>query len=163
AARQHSQQRMGAGAVLSLHLPELSDGRLCGDRHQRADGRGTDPLPRRRSRAVPVAAGRLEAHMAEGDQRGPARSQGGFVSRRRGILLLTTGCRLRRRGGGPGARWTIMSDWVRWTSPAAAVVAAAAPAYAVVYMSVGAAQKAAFPAATSFVEYDGRSWKAMAG
>jgi Na+-translocating ferredoxin:NAD+ oxidoreductase RnfG subunit len=56
-----------------------------------------------------------------------------------------------------------MSDWVRWTLPAAAVVAAAAPAYAVLYMSVGAAQKAAFPAATSFVEYDGRAWKAMAG
>jgi Na+-translocating ferredoxin:NAD+ oxidoreductase RnfG subunit len=56
-----------------------------------------------------------------------------------------------------------MSDWVRWTLPAAAVVAAAAPAHAVVYMSVGAAQKAAFPAATSFVDYDGRSWKAMAG
>jgi Na+-translocating ferredoxin:NAD+ oxidoreductase RnfG subunit len=30
-------------------------------------------------------------------------------------------------------------------------------------MSLGAAQKAAFPAATQFVDYDGRSWKAMAG
>jgi FMN-binding domain len=56
-----------------------------------------------------------------------------------------------------------MSNWVRWTLPAAAVAAAASPAYAVVYMSVGAAQKAAFPGATSFVEYDSRSWKAMAG
>ena len=36
-----------------------------------------------------------------------------------------------------------MSDWVRWTLPAAAVVAAAAPAYAVVYMSLAQAQKAA--------------------
>jgi FMN-binding domain len=56
-----------------------------------------------------------------------------------------------------------MSDWVRWTLPAAAVAAAASPAYAVVYMSVGAAQKAAFPSATRFVDNDGRSWKAMAG
>jgi hypothetical protein len=56
-----------------------------------------------------------------------------------------------------------MTDWVRWTVPAAAVVAAVPPAYAVVYLSVGAAQKAAFPSATSFVDYDGRSWKAMAG
>ena len=56
-----------------------------------------------------------------------------------------------------------MSDWVRWTLPAAAVAAVASPAYAVVYLSVGAAQKAAFPSATSFVDHDGRSWKAMAG
>ena len=55
-----------------------------------------------------------------------------------------------------------MSDWVRWTLPAAAV-AAVSPAYAVVYLSVEAAQKAAFPSATRFVENDGRSWKAMAG
>jgi FMN-binding domain len=56
-----------------------------------------------------------------------------------------------------------MSNWVRWTLPVAAVTAAASPAYAVMYMSLGAAQKAAFPSATSFVEHDGRSWKAMAG
>jgi FMN-binding domain len=56
-----------------------------------------------------------------------------------------------------------MSKWVRWTLPVAAVTAAAAPAYAVTYMSVGAAQKAAFPQATQFVNYDGRAWKAMAG
>jgi hypothetical protein len=56
-----------------------------------------------------------------------------------------------------------MSNWVRWTLPVAAVTAVASPAYAVSYMSVGAAQKAAFPQATQFVNYDGRSWKAMAG
>jgi len=56
-----------------------------------------------------------------------------------------------------------MSKWVRWTLPVAAVTAAASPAYAVSYMSIGAAQKAAFPQATQFVNYDGRSWKAMAG
>jgi hypothetical protein len=56
-----------------------------------------------------------------------------------------------------------MSDWVRWSLPVAAVAAVASPAYAVVYLSLGAAQKAAFPAATQFVDYDGRSWKAMAG
>jgi FMN-binding domain len=56
-----------------------------------------------------------------------------------------------------------MSDWVRWTLPAAAVAAVASPAYAVVYLSLGAAQKAAFPSASHFVDNDGRSWKAMAG
>jgi hypothetical protein len=56
-----------------------------------------------------------------------------------------------------------MSNWVRWSLPVAAVAAVASPAYAVVYLSLGAAQKAAFPAATQFVDYDGRSWKAMAG
>jgi hypothetical protein len=56
-----------------------------------------------------------------------------------------------------------MSDWVRWSLPVAAVAAVASPAYSVVYLSLGAAQKAAFPAATQFVDYDGRSWKAMAG
>jgi Na+-translocating ferredoxin:NAD+ oxidoreductase RnfG subunit len=58
---------------------------------------------------------------------------------------------------------TVMLDWIRWTLPAAAVAAVASPAYAVVYLSVGAAQKAAFPSATRFVDNDGRSWKAMAG
>jgi hypothetical protein len=56
-----------------------------------------------------------------------------------------------------------MSNWVRWTLPVAAVTAVASPAYAVVYMSLGAAQRAAFPSATQFVDHDGRSWKAMAG
>jgi FMN-binding domain len=56
-----------------------------------------------------------------------------------------------------------MSNWVRWTLPVAAVAAVASPAYAVMYMSLGAAQKAAFPSATNFVDHDGRSWKAMAG
>jgi FMN-binding domain len=56
-----------------------------------------------------------------------------------------------------------MSDWVRWTLPVAAVAAVAPPAYAVVYLSIGEAQKAAFPSATRFVDHDGRSWKAMAG
>ena len=56
-----------------------------------------------------------------------------------------------------------MSDWVRWSLPVAALTAVAPPAYAVVYLSLGAAQKAAFPSATQFVDYDGRSWKAMAG
>ena len=56
-----------------------------------------------------------------------------------------------------------MSDWMRWSLPVAALGAVASPAYAVVYMSLPQAQKAAFPTATSFVDYDGRSWKAMAG
>jgi hypothetical protein len=52
---------------------------------------------------------------------------------------------------------------MRWSLPVAALSAVASPAYAVVYMSLAQAQKAAFPTATSFVDYDGRSWKAMAG
>jgi hypothetical protein len=56
-----------------------------------------------------------------------------------------------------------MSDWMRWSLPVAALGAVASPAYAVVYMSLPQAQKAAFPTATSFVDYDGHSWKAMAG
>ncbi len=56
-----------------------------------------------------------------------------------------------------------MSDWMRWSLPVAALTVAASPAYAVAYMSLAQAQKAAFPTATSFVDYDGRSWKAMAG
>jgi hypothetical protein len=56
-----------------------------------------------------------------------------------------------------------MSDWVRWTLPVAAVAAVAPPAYAVVYLSIGEAQKSAFPSANRFVDHDGRSWKAMAG
>jgi FMN-binding domain len=58
---------------------------------------------------------------------------------------------------------TVMTDWMRWSLPVAALSAVASPAYAVVYMSLPAAQKAAFPSATRFVDYDGRSWKAMAG
>ncbi len=56
-----------------------------------------------------------------------------------------------------------MSDWMRRSLPVAALTVAASPAYAVAYMSLAQAQKAAFPTATSFVDYDGRSWKAMAG
>ena len=55
-----------------------------------------------------------------------------------------------------------MTDWVRLTLPAA-VVAIASPAYAVMYLSVDAAQKLAFPAANRFVENGGLTWKAQAG
>jgi hypothetical protein len=41
-----------------------------------------------------------------------------------------------------------MTEWLRWTAPAAALVSLTAPAYAVQYMSVAEAQKAAFPSAT---------------
>jgi len=56
-----------------------------------------------------------------------------------------------------------MSQWVRWTLPAASLIAVASPAYAVAYLSVGAAQKLAFPSATQFVPQGGRAWKAQAG
>ncbi|MBR1137055.1 MULTISPECIES: FMN-binding protein [Bradyrhizobium] len=56
-----------------------------------------------------------------------------------------------------------MSGWLKWTAPAAAVMSIAAPAYAMQYMSVEEAQKAAFPGA-SFAEVQaGRVWKASNG
>ena len=57
-----------------------------------------------------------------------------------------------------------MSEWIRWTTPAAVVVSVAAPAYAVQYLSMAQAQKLAFPSATQFVEAEGgRAWRAEAG
>ena len=57
-----------------------------------------------------------------------------------------------------------MTDWVRLTVPAVAIVAVASPAYAVQYLSVAEAQKLAFPAATRFVDAGGgRAFKAQAG
>ncbi|WP_439922559.1 FMN-binding protein [Nitrobacter sp. JJSN] len=54
--------------------------------------------------------------------------------------------------------------WIRYTLPAAAIVSAASPAYAVQYLSIGEAQKHAFPSATHFTEVQaGRVWKAEAG
>jgi hypothetical protein len=57
-----------------------------------------------------------------------------------------------------------MTSWVRLTLPAAAIVSSvASPAGAVQYLTVDAAQKLAFPAATRFVDNGGSTWKAMAG
>ncbi|SED62203.1 FMN-binding protein [Bradyrhizobium erythrophlei] len=54
--------------------------------------------------------------------------------------------------------------WVRYALPAAAIVSAASPAYAVQYLSIEEAQKQAFPSATNFTEVQaGRVWKAEAG
>ena len=51
--------------------------------------------------------------------------------------------------------------WVRYTLPAAAVISAVSPAYAVKYLSIEEAQKQAFPQATRFTEVQaGRVWKA---
>ena len=56
-----------------------------------------------------------------------------------------------------------MVDWIRWTAPAAIAATISAPAEAVQYLSVGAAQKLAFPSA-QFVEVQaGRVWKAESG
>ncbi len=57
-----------------------------------------------------------------------------------------------------------MTGWVRLTVPAAALIAAAPAAYAMQYLTVAAAQKLAFPAATTFVDIGGgRAFKAEAG
>lgn len=57
-----------------------------------------------------------------------------------------------------------MSEWMKWTAPAAAVVSLTSAAHAVQYLSVAQAQKLAFPSATSFAEAQaGRAWKAEAG
>lgn len=56
-----------------------------------------------------------------------------------------------------------MTGWIRWTAPAMAAISVSAPAYAVQYLSVGEAQKLAFPSA-SFTELQaGRVWKASTG
>jgi hypothetical protein len=57
-----------------------------------------------------------------------------------------------------------MTEWARWSAPAAVVLTVAAPAYAVQYLSVAQAQKLAFPSATHFAEAEGgRAWRAEAG
>jgi FMN-binding domain len=53
-----------------------------------------------------------------------------------------------------------MTGWIRWTAPAVMVIA---PAYAVQYLSVGDAQKLAFPSATFTEVQSGRVWKASSG
>jgi hypothetical protein len=55
-----------------------------------------------------------------------------------------------------------MSDWVRWTVPAA-LISISAPAYAVQYMSVAEAQRAAFPSARLTEVEAGRVWKTGSG
>jgi Na+-translocating ferredoxin:NAD+ oxidoreductase RnfG subunit len=56
-----------------------------------------------------------------------------------------------------------MTEWTRWTAPAAVAVSIASPAYAVQYLTIDAAQKLAFPSAR-FVEVQaGRIWKAESG
>ena len=58
----------------------------------------------------------------------------------------------------------MMTRWVRYTLPAAAIMSVASPTYAMQYLSIDEAQKQAFPSATRFVEMQaGRVWKAEAG
>ena len=45
-----------------------------------------------------------------------------------------------------------MSKWMRWSAPAAALLALAHPVQAMQYLTIGAAQKLAFPSATQFAE-----------
>jgi hypothetical protein len=56
-----------------------------------------------------------------------------------------------------------MTEWLRWTAPAAALISLTAPAYAVQYMSVAEAQKAAFPSASLTEVQPGRVWKTSGG
>jgi hypothetical protein len=57
-----------------------------------------------------------------------------------------------------------MTRWVRYSLPAAAIMTIASPAYSVEYLSIGEAQKQAFPSASNFIEVQGgRVWKAEAG
>ena len=69
----------------------------------------------------------------------------------------------RLRNGG-NVEGLFMTEWIRYTLPAAAIAAAASPAYAMQYLSIEEAQKQAFPSATHFSEVQaGRVWKAEAG
>jgi hypothetical protein len=45
-----------------------------------------------------------------------------------------------------------MSTWVLWGAPVVAAIALTTPVHAVQYLTIGAAQKLAFPAATRFAE-----------
>jgi len=56
-----------------------------------------------------------------------------------------------------------MSGWIRWTAPAAVMISVSGPAYAVQYLSVEDAQKAAFPSAHLTEVQAGRVWKASNG
>lgn len=56
-----------------------------------------------------------------------------------------------------------MTEWIRYTLPAAAIVSVASPAYAMEYLSIEEAQKQAFPSATFTPVQAGRIWKAEAG
>src|ERR1700704_2904074 len=57
-----------------------------------------------------------------------------------------------------------MTKWIRYTLPAAAIASIASPAYSMQYLSIGEAQKQAFPSATHFTEVQaGRVWKAESG
>jgi hypothetical protein len=57
-----------------------------------------------------------------------------------------------------------MTEWIRWSAPAAAVMSFATTAHAVQYLTIPEAQRQAFPSATQFVEVEaGRLWRAEAG
>ena len=56
-----------------------------------------------------------------------------------------------------------MTEWVRWTAPAAVVISVSAPAYAVQYLSVEEAQALAFPSARFTEIQAGHVWKASTG
>jgi hypothetical protein len=56
-----------------------------------------------------------------------------------------------------------MKRWVSWGAPAAIVASMSASAYAVQYLSIGAARAKAFPGASFAEVVAGRVWKAESG
>lgn len=57
-----------------------------------------------------------------------------------------------------------MSRRMKWVVSSLAIVSSISPAaYSAEYMSIGEAQRGAFPSATKFAPVDSRAWKAMAG
>jgi len=56
-----------------------------------------------------------------------------------------------------------MAEWMRWTAPGVVAISVSAPAHAVQYLSVGEAQRLAFPSASFTEVQPGRVWKASTG
>jgi Na+-translocating ferredoxin:NAD+ oxidoreductase RnfG subunit len=56
-----------------------------------------------------------------------------------------------------------MTRWIKWTTPAALVVAASPSAYAVQYLTIAQARQQAFPSASFSEVQAGRIWRAEAG
>src|SRR6266702_6917057 len=168
---------MGGSSLLPLHPSKPADGRVCRNRFECADGCGTDAIPHRRNRDLPIPETRPQGNLSESENPRSRRSAVRLDPRRRRVLLLTT-ARMKRLGRSRATllRFTaaarslgsggevLMTKWVRWTAPVAMVMSVTSPACAVQYLTIAQAQKLAFPSATRFVEQQsGRVWKAQNG
>jgi Na+-translocating ferredoxin:NAD+ oxidoreductase RnfG subunit len=56
-----------------------------------------------------------------------------------------------------------MTRWIKWTAPAAVIVAGSPSAYAVQYLTIAQARQQAFPGATFSEVQAGRIWRAESG